>query len=97
MGYLYNEEQEHLNISRSYHDTCVLPIWKGTTDVLCTDLIRALKHPREGGRSQHRRSRHSSTPSECFQGQDRQAEGAGFRGKMGLVEDSSAAYVTGQI
>ncbi|KAG6135947.1 hypothetical protein E4U12_001504 [Claviceps purpurea] len=48
VGYLYNEEQEHLNISRVFRDTCVLPIWEGTTDVLCTDLIRALKHPRGG-------------------------------------------------
>ncbi|KAG5979583.1 hypothetical protein E4U55_005009 [Claviceps digitariae] len=51
VGYLYNEEQEHLNISRIYRDTCVLPIWEGTTDVLCTDLIRALKHPRGGASS----------------------------------------------
>ncbi|KAG6005926.1 hypothetical protein E4U43_000527 [Claviceps pusilla] len=51
VGYLYNEEQEPLNISRIYRDTCVLPIWEGTTDVLCTDLIRALKHPRGGAHS----------------------------------------------
>ncbi|KAG6005832.1 hypothetical protein E4U21_007604 [Claviceps maximensis] len=51
VGYLYNEEQEHLNISRIYRDTCVLPIWEGTTDVLCTDIIRALKHPRGGADS----------------------------------------------
>ncbi|KAG5951688.1 hypothetical protein E4U53_002501 [Claviceps sorghi] len=51
VGYLYNEEQEHLNISRIFRDTCVLPIWEGTTDVLCTDLIRALKHPRGGAGS----------------------------------------------
>ncbi|KAG5919448.1 hypothetical protein E4U42_006517 [Claviceps africana] len=51
VGYLYNEEQEHLNISRIYRDTCVLPIWEGTTDVLCTDQMRALKHPRTGADS----------------------------------------------
>ncbi|GAO17940.1 hypothetical protein UVI_02026820 [Ustilaginoidea virens] len=48
VGYLVNQDQEHLNISRIYRDTCVLPIWEGTTDVLCTDLIRAIKH-RHGG------------------------------------------------
>lgn len=48
LGYLYNEEQEYLNVSRAFRDTCVLPIWEGTTDVLCTDLIRLLKHLRGG-------------------------------------------------
>lgn len=51
VGYLVNEEQEYLNISRIYRDTCVLPIWEGTTDVLCTDLIRAMKHVRGGAES----------------------------------------------
>ena len=51
VGYLVNEEQEHLNISRIYRDTCVLPIWEGTTDVLCTDFVRALKHPHGGAAS----------------------------------------------
>jgi alkylation response protein AidB-like acyl-CoA dehydrogenase len=51
VGYLVNEEQEHLNIARIYRDTCVLPIWEGTTDVLCTDLIRAMKHARGGAES----------------------------------------------
>lgn len=51
VGYLYNEEQEYLNISRIYRDACVLPIWEGTTDVLCTDLVRAMKHPRGGDES----------------------------------------------
>ncbi|KAG6023570.1 hypothetical protein E4U41_001978 [Claviceps citrina] len=51
VGYLYNEEQEPLNIARLYRDTCVLPIWEGTTDVLCTDLICALKHPCAGADS----------------------------------------------
>lgn len=45
VGYLNNEEQEYLNISRMYRDVAVLPIWEGTTDVLSTDFIRALKHP----------------------------------------------------
>lgn len=48
VGYLNNEEQEYLNISRMYRDTAVLPIWEGTTDVLSTDFIRALKHPAAG-------------------------------------------------
>ncbi|KAF7560880.1 hypothetical protein G7046_g3256 [Stylonectria norvegica] len=48
VGYLLNDEQEYLNIARIYRDCCVLPIWEGTTDVLSTDLIRALKHPRGG-------------------------------------------------
>lgn len=48
LGYLYNEEQEYLNVSRVFRDTCVLLIWEGTTDVLCTDLIRVLKHLRGG-------------------------------------------------
>ncbi|KAH7326150.1 acyl-CoA dehydrogenase/oxidase [Stachybotrys elegans] len=45
VGYLWNEEQEYLNISRIFRDCCVLPIWEGTTDVLSTDFVRALKHP----------------------------------------------------
>ncbi|KHN96922.1 acyl-CoA dehydrogenase [Metarhizium album ARSEF 1941] len=51
VGYLVNEEQEYLNVARIYRDTCVLPIWEGTTDVLCTDLIRAMKHTRRGADS----------------------------------------------
>ncbi|RFU80914.1 acyl- dehydrogenase [Trichoderma arundinaceum] len=51
VGYLVNEEQEYLNVARLYRDCCVLPIWEGTTDVLCTDMIRALKHPKTGGQS----------------------------------------------
>ncbi|PTB69690.1 acyl-CoA dehydrogenase/oxidase C-terminal [Trichoderma citrinoviride] len=51
VGYLVNEEQEYLNIARLYRDCCVLPIWEGTTDVLCTDMIRVLKHPQSGTRS----------------------------------------------
>ena len=48
VGYLENEEQEYLNISRLYRDVSVLPIWEGTTDVLSTDFVRALKHPKGG-------------------------------------------------
>ncbi|PTB38946.1 uncharacterized protein TrAFT101_006973 [Trichoderma asperellum] len=51
VGYLVNEEQEYLNVARLYRDCCVLPIWEGTTDVLCTDMIRALKHPKTGTQS----------------------------------------------
>ncbi|KKO97629.1 hypothetical protein THAR02_10265 [Trichoderma harzianum] len=51
VGYLVNEEQEYLNVARLYRDCCVLPIWEGTTDVLCTDMIRALKHPKTGAQS----------------------------------------------
>lgn len=51
VGYLVNEEQEYLNVARLYRDCCVLPIWEGTTDVLCTDMIRALKHPKSGAQS----------------------------------------------
>jgi hypothetical protein len=51
VGYLVNEEQEYLNVARLYRDCCVLPIWEGTTDVLCTDMIRALKHPKTGKQS----------------------------------------------
>jgi alkylation response protein AidB-like acyl-CoA dehydrogenase len=48
VGYLLNEETEYMNVARLYRDCCVLPIWEGTTDVLATDTIRALKHPVEG-------------------------------------------------
>ena len=48
VGYLNNTEQEALNLSRLWRDCAVLPIWEGTTDVLSTDFIRALKHPRKG-------------------------------------------------
>lgn len=51
VGYLENSEMEHLNVSRLFRDACVLSIWEGTTDVLSTDLVRALKHPRTGGGS----------------------------------------------
>ncbi|KAF5022789.1 hypothetical protein F66182_5153 [Fusarium sp. NRRL 66182] len=48
VGYLLNEEQEYLNIARLHRDCAVLPIWEGTTDVLSTDFLRALKHPKGG-------------------------------------------------
>ncbi|KAM0552590.1 hypothetical protein ACHAPJ_007921 [Fusarium lateritium] len=48
VGYLVNEEQEYLNIARLHRDCAVLPIWEGTTDVLSTDFLRALKHPKVG-------------------------------------------------
>ncbi|KAH8671299.1 very-long-chain acyl-CoA dehydrogenase [Xylariales sp. PMI_506] len=51
VGYLENSESEHLNVARIFRDACVLSIWEGTTDVLSTDLVRALKHPREGAQS----------------------------------------------
>ncbi|EHK22993.1 uncharacterized protein TRIVIDRAFT_222252 [Trichoderma virens Gv29-8] len=48
VGYLLNEEQEYLNVARLYRDCAVLPIWEGTTDLLSTDFIRALKRPESG-------------------------------------------------
>ncbi|POR33065.1 Putative acyl-CoA dehydrogenase AidB [Tolypocladium paradoxum] len=51
VGYLFNEEAEYLNMSRIFRDMCVGPIWEGTTDVLCTDFVRALKHPKGGAES----------------------------------------------
>ena len=51
VGYLENEESEYLNVARLYRDCSVLPIWEGTTDVLSTDFIRALKHPKSGAAS----------------------------------------------
>ncbi|TGJ79810.1 hypothetical protein E0Z10_g8956 [Xylaria hypoxylon] len=51
VGYLENSESEYMNIARLFRDACVLNIWEGTTDVLATDLIRALKHPKGGSDS----------------------------------------------
>ena len=51
VGYLENDEAQHLNIARLYRDCCVLSIWEGTTDVLATDFLRALKHPKGGQES----------------------------------------------
>ncbi|KAF4951635.1 hypothetical protein FSARC_12864 [Fusarium sarcochroum] len=48
VGYLVNDEQEYLNIARLHRDCAVLPIWEGTTDVLSTDFLRALKNPKGG-------------------------------------------------
>lgn len=48
VGYLENSETEYLNIARLFRDASVLNIWEGTTDVLSTDLVRALKHPQYG-------------------------------------------------
>lgn len=48
LGYLNNAESEHLNLSRIFRDLCVLATWEGTTDVLSTDTLRALKHPASG-------------------------------------------------
>ncbi|KAK2015333.1 very-long-chain acyl-CoA dehydrogenase [Colletotrichum eremochloae] len=51
VGYLLNEETEYLNVARLYRDCCVLSIWEGTTDVLATDFLRALKHAKTGAES----------------------------------------------
>ncbi|KAI1359430.1 very-long-chain acyl-CoA dehydrogenase [Xylaria arbuscula] len=48
VGYLENSESEYMNLARLFRDACVLNIWEGTTDVLATDFIRALKHPKFG-------------------------------------------------
>lgn len=48
VGYLENEEMEYLNVAKLYRDCCVLAIWEGTTDVLSTDFVRAVKHPKGG-------------------------------------------------
>jgi alkylation response protein AidB-like acyl-CoA dehydrogenase len=51
VGYLENSETEHLNVARLFRDVCVLSIWEGTSDVLSTEFIRALKHPNVGSES----------------------------------------------
>ncbi|KAG9235445.1 putative acyl-CoA dehydrogenase [Amylocarpus encephaloides] len=43
VGYLENEESQHVNISRLYRDANVLAIWEGTTNILGTDFIKVLK------------------------------------------------------
>jgi alkylation response protein AidB-like acyl-CoA dehydrogenase len=48
VGYLVNSESEHLNVARIFRDASVLAIWEGTTDVLSSDTLRALKHPAIG-------------------------------------------------
>lgn len=47
-GYLNNSESEAFNLSRIFRDLCVLATWEGTTNVLASDTMRALKHPRSG-------------------------------------------------
>jgi hypothetical protein len=51
VGYLVNSETEHMNVARIFRDACVLAIWEGTTDVLSSDTLRALKHPALGKQS----------------------------------------------
>lgn len=51
VGYLENAESEAVNVARLFRDACVLGIWEGTTDVLATDLVRALRHARGGADS----------------------------------------------
>jgi hypothetical protein len=49
VGYLLNEESQHINVARLFRrDACVGAIWEGTTDVLAGDSVRALKHARVG-------------------------------------------------
>ncbi|KAK5654882.1 hypothetical protein OQA88_6920 [Cercophora sp. LCS_1] len=48
VGYLFNAESEHINVSRIFRDACVGAIWEGTTDVLASDTVRAIKHPSIG-------------------------------------------------
>lgn len=39
----------NLNLSRLFRDLCVLATWEGTTDVLATDVLRALLQEGGGG------------------------------------------------
>lgn len=48
VGYLLNEESEHINVSRLFRDACVGAIWEGTTDLLASDTLRAVRHPKGG-------------------------------------------------
>ncbi len=48
VGYLLNAESEPVNMARLFRDGCVNAIWEGTTDVLSTDLVRTLTHPKAG-------------------------------------------------
>jgi hypothetical protein len=43
IGYLENEESQHINIARLFRDVNVLSIWEGTTNVLGTDFVKILK------------------------------------------------------
>lgn len=51
VGYLVNSESEHINLARIFRDACVGAIWEGTTDLLSSDTLRALKHPAAGEQS----------------------------------------------
>lgn len=43
VGYLENEDSQHINVARLYRDANVLSIWEGTTNVLGTDFVRTFK------------------------------------------------------
>jgi hypothetical protein len=43
VGYLENEESQHINVARLFRDSNVLAIWEGTTNVLATDFIKTIK------------------------------------------------------
>lgn len=49
VGYLLNDESQHINVARLFRDACVGAIWEGTTDVLAGDTVRAVKHAKTGG------------------------------------------------
>ena len=48
VGYLLNDESQHINIARLFRDACVGAIWEGTTDVLAGDTLRAVTHAVSG-------------------------------------------------
>lgn len=48
VGYMENVENPELNLARAVRDSNVNPIWEGTTNVLSSHLVRALKG-RAGG------------------------------------------------
>lgn len=43
VGYLENEDSQHINVARVYRDCNVLSIWEGTTNVLATDFVGTFK------------------------------------------------------
>ncbi|PHH76579.1 hypothetical protein CDD80_1400 [Ophiocordyceps camponoti-rufipedis] len=43
IGYLSTDNPGQLDLGRIFRDLCVGPIWEGTTDVLCSDFVRALR------------------------------------------------------
>ncbi|KAM7184742.1 Acyl-CoA dehydrogenase/oxidase, N-terminal and middle domain containing protein [Rhypophila sp. PSN 637] len=51
VGYLVNSESEYINLARIFRDACVGAIWEGTTDLLSSDTLRALKHSVAGKES----------------------------------------------